>query len=154
MFRSFLRGVVSLCRSKGCKVSVCQILKINLLPGRVSNPSCMHVGLAAKQQNIFSSIHLWQHVNLQPFDPQIFTVPLWKNLKHLKNILLTDKNGRIFKIGFSLSKWPHLHRAFYVREWRVMIMTVCTFFVRSCSIANDLSPLWLFSWSVITWANS
>ena len=38
-----------------------------------------------------------------PFGLQRPTVTLWKDLKAPKNILLTHKTGRVFKINFALS---------------------------------------------------
>ena len=42
------------------------------------------------------------------FDLQRLTVPLWKDLDFLNSI---QRTSRILRIGFSLSKRPHLHRA-------------------------------------------
>ena len=55
----------------------------------------------------------WKLVTLQPFNLQRSTVPLWKDLNLFKNISSTQRTNRIIKMSFTVSKWPHLHRAPY-----------------------------------------
>ena len=50
-------------------------------------------------------------VTLQPFDLQIITVPLWKDLAPFINIFYAQETCSISKIAFALSKSPHLQRA-------------------------------------------
>ena len=80
-----------------------------LEPGPPARGSIM-----AKWQNFLSNLQLWQLVTLQSFVLQRPTVSLWKGLSLIKNILSIQKVGRIFNIGFALSKWPHLHRPYVV----------------------------------------
>ena len=104
---------MSPCKSKGCKVTVRQTLKLFHCPGLEPGPPARGSTMA-EWQNFFSNLQLWQLVTLQSFVLQRPTVSLWKGLSLIKNILSIQKVGRIFDIGFALSKWPHLHRPYVV----------------------------------------
>ena len=65
-----------------------------------------------------------QTVTLQPLDQQRFTVPLLKDLDLVFNIISAQLIDSICKIGFALSKWPNLHRAYllsgaYIHLWKL-----------------------------------
>ena len=62
----------------------------------------------------FSNLQLWKLVTLQHFDLQRPTVPLWKGLELVVNIL-AQETARILKISFTLLKWPNLHRVYFIR---------------------------------------
>ena len=47
-------------------------------------------------------------------DLQRPTEPLWKDLELIGNIDSAKETSSVLKIGFALSKWPHLHRAYLV----------------------------------------
>ena len=102
---SFQRGTVTLCRLKGCKVTVHQTLRMIKIV-RDSNPGCR------------------QLVTLKLFDIQRPTVPLWKDLEPVVNILFAQETGCILKISFALSKRPYLRRAYVVTVCRVLSTTV------------------------------
>ena len=78
-FRSFKRGTVSLCRSKGCKTTSCQSWRSEKNPA--ARPTSHHTSAARvwfPDDKII--LQLWQLVTLQPVDLQTPTVPLWKDL--------------------------------------------------------------------------
>ena len=53
------------------------------------------------------------------------TVHLWKDLYPLVQIVAAQETSSILKIGFALSKWPHLHRAYLVIGPYSSSETVC-----------------------------
>ena len=110
--RSFHRGIVDLCRSKGCKVVVCQTLKMILLSGS-QTPASLEWSDSGRMAEFFSNLQLWQLITLQPFEPQRPTVPLWKYLNLLKTYFWL-KTGRIFKMP---SFFSFKHRPYFVRAW-------------------------------------
>ena len=91
---------------------------------------------------------------------QMSITPLWKDLKFLKNILPMHKTGRIFKMGFALSKWPHLHRAYlpiiqeyiknlalfnhFAKLYRLCFTSFCT----ALTVRQDLIR-W---WNTVVWS--
>ena len=99
-FRSFQRGTVSFCKSKGLEGVVWQASRMIVLSRYLIQQA--QVVWRGKLQ-IY-----WQLVSLQPFDIQTPKVPFWKDRKLFKNTILTHKISRTFKIGFSLSKWLQL----------------------------------------------
>ena len=115
-FRSLHRAIVNLCWSKGCKVTVCQTSRLILLSMSRTWVARLwfDYGWAAE---FFSNLKLWQFVTLQPFDLQTPTVPLWKDLEPVVNILSAQETRSILKIGFALSKVPYLHSAYVVTVW-------------------------------------
>ena len=78
-------------------------------------------------------LNVWRTVTLQPFDLQRLTVPLWKDLDSVVNIFSAQETGSILKIGFDLSNWPHLHRAYVVTVCRVLSTVV---YIWNLSIRN------------------
>jgi len=111
-FRSFQRGTVGLCKSKCCKVAEHQILRM-ILSYRTETPVWCVVGWA--WQSFSLNLQLWQLITFHLFYKQRpTTIPLWKDIILFKIILSTHKIGSILKIGFALSKWPHLHRTYVV----------------------------------------
>lgn len=52
------------------------------------------------------------------------TAPPWKDLESVVNIVSVRETGSILKIGFALSKWSHLHRAYVLAVCRVLSTTV------------------------------
>ena len=81
-FRSFKRGTVSLCRSKGCKVVDCQTLRMISL-SRTRTRAALVWFNSCRSAGFFSVLQLWKLVILQPFDLQRLTVPLLKDLNLL-----------------------------------------------------------------------
>ena len=112
-FRPFQRGTVGLCRSTGCKVTGCQSWRMILSSGNRTRAARIwfEYGWVAE---FFSNLQLWKLVTLQHFDLQRPTVPLWKGLELVVNIL-AQETGRILKISFTLLKWPNLHRVYFIR---------------------------------------
>ena len=43
-----------------------------------------------------------------------FTIPLWKDLSPIANIVSAQETSSILKIVFALSERPHLHEAYLV----------------------------------------
>ena len=111
--RSFQRGALDLCRSMSCKFTVCQTLLDSPII-QDSNPGCTHLVQIRLSGWIFSNLQLWKLVTLQHFDLQRPTVPLWKGLELVVNIL-AQETARILKISFTLLKWPNLHRVYFIR---------------------------------------
>ena len=59
----FQRGIVNVCRSKGCRVMIHQLWRWSHCPGiKLLLPACV----AAKE--FFSNLHLWWRCTLQSFD--------------------------------------------------------------------------------------
>ena len=85
-FKSFQRGTVDLCRSKGCKVKVHQTLRMILL-SKYQTLAAFVRCLVGRLAEFFSSLQLWQLVTLESFDLQRCTVPLWTRSNIFFNIL-------------------------------------------------------------------
>ena len=48
---------------------------------------------------------------------------LWKDLdSDVVNIVFAKQTGSISKIGFALSNWPYLHRAYLATVYKVLII--------------------------------
>ena len=109
-FRSFKRGTVSLCRSMGCKVVVCQTLKMIWLSRKRTRAALVWFEFG-RVAGFFSDLQLWQLVALQPFDLQRPTVPVQKDINLIANISSAQETSSILKKGFVLSKWPYFHQA-------------------------------------------
>ena len=112
-FRSFHRGIVSLCRSKGSKVTVSQTLKMIPSPWTRLRAELVWFD-SGRAAEFFPNLQLWQLVTLQPFDLERPKVPLWKDLEPVVYMVSGWEIGSILKIGFALLKRPHLHRAYLV----------------------------------------
>ena len=68
----------------------------------------------AKIHGVVTNLKLWQLVTLQPFYLQRSTVPIWKDLDQIVKKRFCLRNWQHLKIGFTLWKRPHLHRAYSV----------------------------------------
>ena len=107
--RTFQRGTmhVSLCRSKGGRVTLHQTLMIIESSGtRTQVPRVwFNSGQAAE---LFSNLQIWQFVTLQPFDLLRPTVPLWKDLDLVANIhSFCSRDWQYFKDrNFPLKETP------------------------------------------------
>ena len=55
-------------------------------------------------EEFFSNFQIRQLTTLQPFDLQILTEPLWKDVDPFVNIVSAQEIGSILNIGFALSK--------------------------------------------------
>ena len=64
------------------------------------------------KQIFFSNLQLWQLVTLQPFHIERPKVSLLNDLDPFLNVGFTQETGNILKIGFVLSKFPHLQRPY------------------------------------------
>ena len=124
-FRSFKRGTVSLFMSKGCKTTSCQIWRSEKNPA--PRPTSNHTS-AAQVWFLDDTIilQLWQLVTLQPLDLQRSTVTgkISTSLTNTVSIERTEKTERIFNTSYSLSKWPHLLRAYLLGLWNSFSVTV------------------------------
>ena len=97
---------MNLCSSKGCKVTSCQSWRFEKQFHNMAHRTPWYPWL-------------WDH-------PQCLTdcnfVATWPTESHdtsleisqtlSKQILSTQRTDRIFKLGFSLSKWPHFHSVY------------------------------------------
>ena len=112
-FKSFHIGIVSVYRSKGCKVVVSQLWRWLSHPGvKFGPPTC---GLTqAEWQNFFPIFQLRQLLTLQPCDLQQPTVSLWKDFN-----LLKSKEIGFFKIAQAHSKWPYFNGAYVLRYFQL-----------------------------------
>ena len=93
--RFFQRDTLSLCRSKGCKITVHQTLR---------DLEC--TSTPAEQQNIFFKAPALTACNFTALWP---TVPLWTDLDPFFNMLSDQETGSILEICFAISKRLHLH---------------------------------------------
>ena len=57
-----------------------------------------------ESQSVFIILNIRGTVTLEPFDIQRPTVPLWKVLEPLVNIVSAQETGSILKTDFALSK--------------------------------------------------
>ena len=72
----------------------------------------------------FSNLQLWQLVTLQPLTYSNLQYLFGKDLDIVVNIISLQETASILKIGFDLSKWPHLHRAYVIRDCIFFATTV------------------------------
>ena len=110
-FKSFQRGTVDLCRSKGCKVKVHQTLRMILLSKYQTLAAHVRC-LVGRVAGFYSSLQLWQLVTLESFDLQRCTVPLRKDLIPIVNMLSAQESDIILNICLVLPQRPHLHRSY------------------------------------------
>ena len=101
------------CRSKGCKITSHQTLRM-IGAGQGSNPGrLLWVGpgpvgrLFLRPPTLTAS----NFAALWPTEP-IFTA--FKVLILFSTVSKDQKASSILKVGFALSKWPHLHRAYVI----------------------------------------
>ena len=78
----------------------------------IGGPRATRVRIS-RSAEFFSNLEHWQLVILMPVDLQRPTVPLWKGLELVVNIL-AQETARILKISFTLLKWPNLHRVYFI----------------------------------------
>ena len=123
-FRSFKRGTVSLCRSKDCKVASLQSLRSEKKFAARHTTHHMQVRVLNEGNILKDWPTARPTATLQPFDLQRPTVPLWKNLDPVVNIISDQRAGSIFKMAFALSKWPHLHGVYSVGVFTVFSLTI------------------------------
>ena len=136
-FRSFQRGTVNLFRSKGCKAVVSRSLRMIPSSGNRIQAARMwcSVGWAT---DFFYDSQLWRLAALQSLDLLRSTVPLWKDLKPVVNILLAQRGGNILKIGFALSNWPYLDSSCLLGGWFVLFSIVLWLETRALSLTVKL----------------
>ena len=63
---------------------------------------------------------------LWPTDPKFLAL---KDLNPFKTVSKVQKTSSILRVGFALSKWPHLHRAYVVGGCLFNFGTVNTYYV-------------------------
>ena len=105
MFRrvsSFHRGIESLCRSIGCKVTVCQTLKMITLFRTLTQADWFNQGWS--REGNFSQTSTLTACKLQTFDIQRARVPLWKNFHPVVNPLLQSGVWQHFECTFCFLK--------------------------------------------------
>ena len=64
-------------------------------------------GAGAGWQTFACDLQLWQLLTLKPCYLQKPTLPLWKDLTLVVNILSAQENDRTFKMFFAWSKYPY-----------------------------------------------
>ena len=102
---------VSVCQ-RAAKLQAVKVGGWSYRPGIKPRPhSC---GARWAEAGFFSDLQLWHLVVLQPLDIQRLTVPLLKDLNLICWLIFFQESRGILKIGFALSKWPYLHRAYVV----------------------------------------
>ena len=62
-----------------------------------------------------------------------------KVLNRFKKYAKYQEASSILWVGFALSKWPHLHRAYVVTVPFILILAVCTLFWSLCKILFSIS---------------
>ena len=80
-----------------------------------------------ESRSVFIILNIQGTVTLEPFDIQRPTVPLWKGLEPLVNIVSAQEICSILKTDFALLKWPHLHRVYLIRVKHLLSKTVHLF---------------------------
>ena len=111
--------------SKGCKVKVHQTLR--MIQSSRTQKSVTHLWFdSGRAVKLFLKSSIMTAHNFAALWPQSFTVPVMKYLDPV-DIVFTQDNGSISKIGFAPSNWPHIHIAYGIG--------VCIFF----AIAVDIS---------------
>ena len=107
--RSFQMCTVGLFFSKGCKISSLEIWKKK----SAVRPKLNHMCAArVPVPDDWINLTVWRTVTLQPFDLQRLTVPLWKDLEPIVNIVSAQETSSILRIGYAYSNRPHLHRVY------------------------------------------
>ena len=113
IFRSFQRGTVGLCRSKRCKITSCQSWRSQ--ERSASRPRPQSASLPGfeprSRSNHSQSLMAGNFAALWPTDPKFLAL---KDLNPFKIVSKVQKTSSILRVGFALSKWPHLHRAYVV----------------------------------------
>ena len=104
-FRSFKSGTASLFRSKGCKVGVCQTLRLISFWRTLTTAPCFWFD-SCRMVGFFSHLQLWQLVALQSFNPQQPKIPLWKELNLFCWHSPYSRTYKHFKDSFCLKSDP------------------------------------------------
>ena len=99
--------------SKGFKVTSCQSWRSQK---KVCHPAPAPVGQSARVRtpapsNHSQSLMASNFTTLWSTDSKFLAL---KNLNPLKTVLKFQEASSVLKMGFALSKWPHLHRAYLV----------------------------------------
>ena len=63
--------------------------------------------------------------NFESFDLQRPTISLWKDLDPVTSIISTQETWSILELGFAVSRWPKLHRAYISNRTFIAVFTVC-----------------------------
>ena len=142
-FRSFKRGTVSLCRSKGCKTTSCQSWRSEKNPA--ARPTS-HYARAAQVRFPDDKIilQLWQLVTLQPVDLQRPTVPFWKDLNLFKKSFSIQRTVMIFNMATQSKRPTHLQDSInvYTRQLQwLLFLFFRIFFIHYWLHLTQISPL-------------
>ena len=80
-------------------------------------------------------LKVWWPVILEPFDLQTPNFSALKDLILFSTVSKDQKASSILKVGFALSKWPHLHRA-YVISGCIFFATAVQYFIQRFSLVG------------------
>ena len=90
-------------------------------------PGTTRARARAGRQTFLWDLQLWRLVTLKPFDLQTIFLAL-KDLIPFSKYNKIQGSCSIYRVGFALSKTPHLHRAYLVTVRKRKSMTVCKLF--------------------------
>ena len=137
-FRSFKRGTLCLCRSKGCKITSFQSWRSEKNPA--ARPTSHHTSAARiwfPDDRII--LKLWQLVTLKPVDIKRPTVPLWKDLNLLLNLnLLFFFYHLVMIVRMKMdiisqkSIWPHGIGRKWAFSWLSLYLSYLLAWQKSC----------------------
>ena len=120
-FRCLQRGTVSLCRSTGWKAIIYQSWRY-LHQNPHLKTTRVQPGFDSQTKGSssnFDSLYLCSHLTYR--DPQCLFKKIWTSLTYIVSI---QRTRRILIISYTLSKWPHLHRAYLLGVWHSFSVTV------------------------------
>ena len=112
-FKPFYEKKFGVCRSKGCKITSHQTLRmIGPWPGfEPGQTGWLGPGPAGRLFLRPPTLTAGNFAALWPTDPKFLAL---KDLNPFKTVSKVQKTSSILRVGFALSKWPHLHRAYVV----------------------------------------
>ena len=87
------------------------------------------------RSNHSQSLMASNFATLWPTDSKFLAL---KNLNPLKTVLKFQEDSSVLKMGFALSKWPHLHRAYLVTVREYLSQSVFVWTVQNISNSKNM----------------